>query len=151
MLLFSLLISFYIIKGIKKLTKAAFEYKKGNFNYKGNVSSPKELTQLCRSMENMATELARLEQVRKDFVSNVSHELKTPITSITGFTETLLDGAINDKQNSIHFLEIIKSQSKRLSAIIIIKAHNGKLFTTKRPDGKSGAVFIIELPVVCGI
>ena len=118
LLLFSLLISFYIIKGIKKLTKAAFEYKKGNFNYKGNVSSPKELAQLCRSMENMATELARLEQVRKDFVSNVSHELKTPITSITGFTETLLDGAIDDKQNSIHFLEIIKSQSKRLSAII---------------------------------
>ena len=70
LLLFSLLISFYIIKGIKKLTKAAFEYKKGNFNYKGNVSSPKELAQLCRSMENMATELARLEQVRKDFVSN---------------------------------------------------------------------------------
>ena len=95
-----------------------FEYKKGNFTYKGNVSSPKELAQLCRSMENMATELERLEQVRKDFVSNVSHELKTPITSITGFTETLLDGAIDDKQTSIHFLEIIKSQSKRLSAII---------------------------------
>ncbi|MBQ8211262.1 MAG: HAMP domain-containing protein [Treponema sp.] len=117
-LIFSLFISFYIIKRIKKLTKAALEYKKGNFNYKSNISSPKELAQLCRSMENMAAELGRLEQVRKDFVSNVSHELKTPITSITGFTETLLDGAIEDKDNAIHFLEIIKSQSKRLSAII---------------------------------
>jgi len=50
------------------------------------------------------TELKKLEQIRKDFVANVSHELKTPVTSIKGFTETLLDGAMNNKETLESFL-----------------------------------------------
>lgn len=50
------------------------------------------------------TETKKLEQMRKDFVANVSHELKTPITSIKGFTETLLDGAMEDKEALSEFL-----------------------------------------------
>ena len=64
------------------------------------------------------TNLRRLETVRRDFVANVSHELKTPITSITGFVETLLDGALDEPENARHFLEIIHKQSKRLHAIV---------------------------------
>jgi two-component system phosphate regulon sensor histidine kinase PhoR len=60
----------------------------------------------------------RLEQVRKDFVANVSHELKTPVTSIKGFTETLLESAMDDKDTARHFLEIIDTQSSRLMNII---------------------------------
>jgi two-component system phosphate regulon sensor histidine kinase PhoR len=67
---------------------------------------------------NEVTELRRLEQVRRDFVSNVSHELKTPVTSIKGFVETLLDGAMNDPQEARRFLEIVARQSERLNAII---------------------------------
>lgn len=67
---------------------------------------------------NDITHLKKLEKVRKDFVANVSHELKTPVTSIKGFTETLLDGALEDKDTSKHFLEIIDSQSGRLMNII---------------------------------
>ena len=68
---------------------------------------------------NDVTQLRHLEQVRKDFVANVSHELKTPITSIKGFTETLLEKDI--KPGDIHykrFLEIINNQTERLQAII---------------------------------
>lgn len=64
------------------------------------------------------TELKRLEQMRKDFVANVSHELKTPITSIKGFTETLLDGAMNDKNTLEAFLNIILQESGRLQTLI---------------------------------
>jgi two-component system phosphate regulon sensor histidine kinase PhoR len=64
------------------------------------------------------TRLRRLENVRRDFVANVSHELKTPITSIKGFVETLLDGAIEDPENSTRFLEIVSRQVNRLEAII---------------------------------
>lgn len=64
------------------------------------------------------TELIRLEQIRKDFVANVSHELKTPITSIKGFSETLLDGAMEDKQALTDFLEIIHKESERLQLLI---------------------------------
>lgn len=64
------------------------------------------------------TELKNLEQTRKDFVANVSHELKTPITSIKGFTETLLDGAKEDPKSLEAFLNIIFVESERLQTLI---------------------------------
>ncbi|MEK3798133.1 ATP-binding protein [Peribacillus sp. FSL H8-0477] len=64
------------------------------------------------------SELKKLEQVRKDFVANVSHELKTPITSIKGFSETLLDGALKDEEALKSFLMIILKESDRLQALI---------------------------------
>jgi len=64
------------------------------------------------------TRLRKLENMRRDFVANVSHELKTPITSIKGFVETLLDGALNNPKDSKRFLEIIAKQSDRLTSII---------------------------------
>jgi two-component system phosphate regulon sensor histidine kinase PhoR len=67
---------------------------------------------------NDVTRLRRLEQVRRDFVANVSHELKTPITSIKGFVETLLDGAIDEPEDARRFLEIVQRQADRLNAII---------------------------------
>jgi two-component system phosphate regulon sensor histidine kinase PhoR len=64
------------------------------------------------------TRLKQLEEIRKDFVANVSHELKTPITSIQGFVETLLDGALEDRDRAKQFLTIIENQAKRLNSII---------------------------------
>jgi len=64
------------------------------------------------------TELKKLEQIRKDFFANVSHELKTPITSIKGFTETLLDGAMKDQALCENFLSIILSESDRMQSLI---------------------------------
>ncbi|WP_246941107.1 two-component system histidine kinase PnpS [Bacillus pinisoli] len=64
------------------------------------------------------SEIKKLEQVRKDFVVNVSHELKTPITSIKGFSETLLDGAMKDEQILENFLSIILKESDRLQSLI---------------------------------
>ncbi|MBI4384830.1 MAG: PAS domain-containing protein [Nitrospinae bacterium] len=67
---------------------------------------------------NDVTRLRRLETIRRDFVANVSHELKTPITSIKGWVETLLDGAADDPAQSRKFLEIVARQADRLNAII---------------------------------
>ncbi|MBR9975238.1 MAG: HAMP domain-containing protein [Bacteroidetes bacterium] len=67
---------------------------------------------------NDYTALRNLENVRREFVANVSHELKTPITSIKGFVETLLDGAINDREDAVRFLGIVSRQADRLNAII---------------------------------
>lgn len=64
------------------------------------------------------TRLRKLENARRDFVANVSHELKTPITSIKGFVETLLEGAINEPENAVEFLRIISRQVDRLNEII---------------------------------
>ncbi len=67
---------------------------------------------------NDVTRLKRLEAVRRDFVANVSHELKTPVTSIKGFAETLDDGAIDDPEAAHRFVRIIAGQADRLNAII---------------------------------
>ena len=63
------------------------------------------------------TELRRLERVRRDFVANVSHEFKTPLTAIQGFAETLLNGALDDKANRKHFVEIIREHARRLARL----------------------------------
>ena len=64
------------------------------------------------------TRLHRLENLRRDFVANVSHELKTPITAIKGAVETLQDGAMNNPQDGLHFLEIAGRQADRLNALV---------------------------------
>ena len=67
---------------------------------------------------NDVTHLRKLETVRRDFVANVSHELRTPITCIKGYVETLLDGALDDREDAEKFLQIVLRQSSRLNAII---------------------------------
>ncbi len=63
------------------------------------------------------TDLRKLERVRRDFIANVSHEFRTPLTAIQGFAETLLAGAIDDPQNRLRFLEIILEHSRRLARL----------------------------------
>ncbi len=63
------------------------------------------------------TDLERLEQVRKDFIANVSHELRTPLAGIIGYSETLLDGALEDLKNNRHFVEVIRANAVRLNSI----------------------------------
>lgn len=72
----------------------------------------------CLIVMNDMTRQKSLENIRREFVANVSHELKTPITAIHGFVETLREGAINDKQKAPEFLDIILKHTDRLNAII---------------------------------
>ena len=64
------------------------------------------------------TKIKRLEEMRKNFVANVSHELKTPITAIRGFAETLIQGALDDKANAVKFLDTIKAHSDRINNLV---------------------------------
>jgi len=83
---------------------------------------------------NDITQLKRLEDIRRDFVANVSHELKTPVTSILGFVETLLDGAQDDPDNAARFLGIIHNHAGRLNSII------DDLLSLSRLESAGGAV-----------
>lgn len=72
----------------------------------------------CLAVAYDVTELRRLESMRRDFVSNVSHELKTPLTSIQAYADTLLNGGLEDQDSSRMFVERIAEQSERLSELI---------------------------------
>ena len=81
-----------------------------------NETSAK-LERTVHQMQSEHTELEKLERVRKDFVINVSHELRTPLASIQGYTETLMDGAIDDHDNNMRFLGIIRHNAERLATL----------------------------------
>lgn len=109
----TLLILKMLSSPLEKIEKGANEYKNGNFNTKIDISTPEELKNLASTLNDMAlsiqtkTERAeKLERIRKDFVANVSHELKTPITSIKGFSE-LLESSDLDKNDIQKFSHII--------------------------------------------
>ena len=89
------------------------------------------------------TRLNRLEHIRQDFVANVSHELKTPITAIRGYVETLLDGALEDTDNARRFLDIVLRQAGRLDAIV------DDLLTLSRIENRDGheAITLAPAPV----
>ena len=87
------------------------------------------------------TDLERLENVRKDFVANVSHEFRTPLASISGYAETLLDGAINDKAHNRRFLEIIRANAIQLNSIA------ADLLTLSELQGGSGPQDMELVPV----
>lgn len=72
----------------------------------------------CLLVIHDITEIRRLETMRRDFVANVSHELKTPLTSIKGFVETLAEGGLEDKGNARHFLTIIQDHANRLDSLV---------------------------------
>ncbi len=90
----------------------------GNFSTTLPDYDIKEIAELGAAMNRMTEQLDRLDNLRQDFVANVSHELKTPITTIKSYVETLLDGAQHDPKDLEHFLNIVLKQNDRLAAIV---------------------------------
>ena len=72
---------------------------------------------MLERLEGERHEIQRVEQMRKDFVANVSHELRTPLASIQGYTETLLEGALDDPAHNLKFLNIIRQNAERLARL----------------------------------
>ena len=101
-----------------EIRQGAERFARGEFERKLPEYQVMEISVLANAMNQMAGKLDSLENLRREFVANVSHELKTPVTTIKGFTETLINGAKDDASDLDRFLEIISRQTDRLSAII---------------------------------
>ena len=114
-----------VTKPLTDIIKAAEDIKSGNYDREIIVSGDNEIGELGRILNSMSAklkgdivELNKLQEIRKDFVANASHELRTPISSIRGFVETLLDGAYHDEEVSRKFLERTLSNVIRLENIV---------------------------------
>lgn len=103
---------------LAEIVDKANHYSKGDFNSSLPEYDIKEIAELGVALNRMALQLDRLENLRQDFVANVSHELKTPIATIKGYVETLLDGAKHDQDDLERFLNIVLKQNDRLAAIV---------------------------------
>ena len=115
---FSLLqiVSLKILRPIKRLAEVAQDYSKGDFDAETGISSKDEIGQLAESMEYMASELSKLEEYRHEFISNISHDFRSPLTSIRGYVTAILDGTIPPEKQD-RYLNIVLDETNRLTKL----------------------------------
>ncbi|WP_284638083.1 sensor histidine kinase [Paenibacillus silviterrae] len=106
----------YVVKPIIQLTIATKRMALGNFNIQLNINRKDEIGGLTNSFKEMVKQLVKLDRMRNDFVSSVSHEIQSPLTSISGFTKALKYKKLSE-ESRLHYLSIIESESERLSRL----------------------------------
>ncbi|WP_042143354.1 cell wall metabolism sensor histidine kinase WalK [Paucisalibacillus sp. EB02] len=114
-----LLSSTYLVNPIRKLTHAARKIAKGDFSVrvdKTNRKNQDEVGELIDSFNHMTAEIEKIDAMRADFVSNVSHEIQSPLTSIKGFTKAIMDDVV-PKDNQKEYLQIIYQEIERMSRL----------------------------------
>lgn len=112
-----LIISQLITRPLRAMAAAADRFARGDFAQRVRVESCDEVGRLSVAFNHMADDLERLEQTRKGFVANVSHELRSPLTSIQGFINGILDGTVPEEERG-HYLGIVLEETRRLNKLI---------------------------------
>lgn len=103
---------------INEMARAAHRFARGDFSVRvENPGREDEIGELTEAFNTMADSLERSEKLRREFIANVSHELKTPMTIISGFSDGILDGTI-PQENQKKYLEVISSETRRLSRLV---------------------------------
>lgn len=129
-LIFAFVCIYYLTKKmvtpLQQMSRAAKQFAIGDFSYRVKVEGEDELADLGIAFNDMADALDVLEGSRRSFVSNVSHELKTPMTSIAGFIDGILDGTIpREKQD--YYLKIVSAEVQRLSRLVVSMLNMSKI------------------------
>lgn len=109
--------TYNMVRPLRKMAQAAHSYAKGDFSPRVAVKGSDEVAQLAMAFNNMAASLDSIEGMRRSFVANVSHELKTPMTTIAGFIDGMLDGTIPKEQHK-HYLAVVSEETRRLSRLV---------------------------------
>lgn len=106
-----------LVRPLRQMVAATRSFSKGDFTQRIAVSDENEIGELAQAFNSMAGDLAQLESTSRSFVANVSHELKTPMTTIIGFVEGIIDGTIPPEQHE-RYLKIVLDEAKRLSVVV---------------------------------
>ncbi|MBO7341382.1 MAG: HAMP domain-containing histidine kinase, partial [Clostridia bacterium] len=102
---------------LKDMSRMAGEFAAGNYSARVPVRGRDEVAALAVAFNDMADSIARLEVMRNTFVANVSHDLRTPMTTISGFIDNILSGAIPPERHA-HYLEVIRTEVARLARLV---------------------------------
>ena len=120
-LLASLIAAYFIsertIGPLREMSIAAKKFASGKFNTRVRVRGKDEVAELATAFNNMADSLENLENMRNSFIANVSHDLRTPMTTIAGFIDGIRDGVIPAEEHE-HYLEVISGEVRRLSRLV---------------------------------
>ncbi len=111
------IVSYTITRPLRKMSQITREYATGDFSKRIEIKGNNELSELGNALNSMAQSLSALEYSRRSFVANVSHELKTPMTSIGGFIDGILDGTISQEEET-KYLKIVSNEVKRLARLV---------------------------------
>ena len=106
-----------IVSPLKKMGKAAKSFASGRFDVRVPVKGDDEVAELSTAFNNMAAALANKDEMNRTFLANVSHDLRTPMTTITGYIDGILDGAIPDDRHEF-YLHIVSNEVRRLSKLV---------------------------------
>jgi len=111
------LMTFRLVRPLREMAAATRRFAQGDFSAHLTVKGRDEVAELAGALNSMAVSLSSLEDMRRDFVSNISHELKTPMTTIAGFIDGILDGTIPADRRD-HYLQIVSVEVKRLARLV---------------------------------
>ena len=106
-----------IVRPMRAMTDAAKSFAKGNFSARVTVLGKDEVAELGGAFNNMAESLASLEKMRNSFLANISHDLRTPMTTISGFIDGITSGAIPPEKHE-YYLNVIQAEVHRLSRLV---------------------------------
>lgn len=118
MLVTSYFISERLVSPLRAMSRASKSFARGNFDTRVSVKGNDEVAQLASAFNDMATSLEKNEEMRSLFLANVSHDLRTPMTTISGFIDGILDGAIPPEKHE-YYLGVIASEVRRLSRLVM--------------------------------
>ncbi len=135
-ILIALLLAGSISQPLGKLTRASEEIARGNYDQLIAVEGNDEIGRLSARFNAMARAVKHSQQMQKDFVANVSHELKTPLTSIQGFAQAIVEGAVHDMPGAERAAKLIYEESQRMARLV------GDLLTLARFD--AGEVSLVH-------
>lgn len=105
------------VRPLRQMAAASHSFAQGDFSARVKVKGKDEVAQLGEALNNMAVSLSSVEMMRRSFIANVSHELKTPMTTIAGFIDGILDGTIPPEKQD-HYMKIVSDEVKRLSRLV---------------------------------
>lgn len=115
-IVFILVFTRYLVKPIRALTKATKKLAEGDYDIKLDITRKDEIGNLAANFAQMTESLKQLDEMRQEFVSNVSHEIQSPLTSIQGFSQAIRSGGVTAEQQDV-YLAIIEEESRRLSSL----------------------------------